>query len=240
MNDRLLFFDTETTGVNKKVDRICEVGFIETVGLVETGNVFHRYINPQQKMPAEAEAIHGLSDDFLADKPIFNEIAQDLVDFIGGARVVAHNASFDIGFILMELHRCGINVAPWSGTEDTLLMARERFPGSPASLDALLDRFNIDRSSRKNHGALLDSQLLIPVYFKLRGLDQLQLTAEKAEPEQRKVIAMAGDLQSWFPRRGVIQASPEEMQQHSAFVGKLGDEAVWKRWASTVDQGLTA
>ncbi len=240
MNERLIFFDTETAGVNKATDRICEVGLIETVGLVETGNVFHRYINPQQKMPAEAQEIHGLSDEFLADKPIFNEIALDLVDFIGGAKVVAHNASFDVEFILAELRRCGISTVPWSASVDTLLIARQRFPGSPASLNALLDRFNIDRSSRTLHGALLDSQLLIPVYFKLLGLDQLQLTTEKAEPEQRKIVAAAGALQSWFPRRGVIQPSPEEMEQHRAFIGKLGDEAVWKRWASTADQGLNA
>ena len=167
---REIVFDTETTGLSPAAgDRIVEIGCIEMIGRVETGRHFHCYFNPERPMPSEAEAVHGLSEIFLSDKPRFGEKAEELLDFIRDAPLVAHNASFDFGFLNHELERCGRPSICMSRMVDTLLLARSRHPGAKHSLDALCTRYGVDRSQRVKHGALLDAQLLAQVYIEQIG-----------------------------------------------------------------------
>ena len=167
---REIVMDTETTGFDPESgDRIVEIGGVELFNHVPTGNVYHQYINPERSMPQEAFEVHGLGDDFLRDKPVFSKIAQDFLDFVGDAKLVIHNASFDMKFLNAELKWIGKPALPWEQAIDTLAIARKKFPGSPASLDALCRRFNIDNSSRTLHGALLDSEILAEVYLELIG-----------------------------------------------------------------------
>jgi DNA polymerase-3 subunit epsilon len=182
---REIVLDTETTGFEPETgDRIVEIGALELLGHIPTGRSFHVYINPERPMPEAAFAVHGLGDEFLRDKPVFAQVAQDFVEFIGDARLVIHNAAFDMKFLNHELGRLGYPVMPMDRAVDTVLMARRKFPGSPASLDALCRRFGIDNSGRTLHGALLDSQLLAEVYLELIGGRQpdFGLSAEKAAP----------------------------------------------------------
>ena len=167
---REICFDTETTGTSVEYgDRIIEIGAIELIDHIPTDNIFHEYINPEREVPPEAIAIHGITNEQLADKPKFYEIAQKWIDFVGDDGIfVAHNASFDIGFINMELHKCGYKTYDDKNRIiDTLAIARKKFPGQHNSLDALCKRFEIDNSARTFHGALLDAQLLSEVYYKL-------------------------------------------------------------------------
>ena len=162
---REIIFDTETTGLDPRSgDRLVEIGCVEMVNRVTTGATFHCYFNPDRDMPAAAEAVHGLSATFLSDKPRFHEKAAEFLDFIGDAQLVIHNAAFDIKFLNAELERAGHPGLPATRATDTLIIARTRFPGSPASLDALCRRFSIDNSMREKHGALLDSEILAEVY----------------------------------------------------------------------------
>jgi len=163
---REIVFDTETTGLSPAAgDRMVEIGCIEMIGRVETGRHFHCYFNPERPMPSEAEAVHGLSDIFLSDKPRFADKAEELLEFIGDAPLVAHNASFDFGFLNNELDRCGRGNVCMTRMVDTLVLARSRHPGAKHSLDALCTRYGVDRSQRVKHGALLDAQLLAQVYI---------------------------------------------------------------------------
>ncbi len=167
---REVVLDTETTGFDPETgDRIVEIGAVELMGHVPTGRTYHQYINPEREMPQEAFEVHGLGDEFLRDKPKFAEIGQAFLDFIGDAKLVIHNAAFDIKFLNAELKWMNLPQIPWEQAIDTLAIARKRFPGSPASLDALCRRFNIDNSSRTLHGALLDSEILAEVYLELIG-----------------------------------------------------------------------
>src|SRR5690606_30758717 len=162
--------DTETTGLNPMLgDRIVEIGCIELVNHVPTGRFFHRFCNPQRPMPAEAAAVHGLTDAFLADQPLFAEVVDELLDFLKDSPLVIHNAAFDIAFLNAELARLGLPQVPMERAVDTLALARSRFPGAQASLDALCRRFGIDNSARTKHGALLDAELLADVYLELVG-----------------------------------------------------------------------
>ena len=167
---REIVMDTETTGLDPNGgDRIVEIGGVELVNHLPTGRTYHQYINPERSMPREAFEIHGLGDDFLRDKPVFARIAEDFVSFIGDARLVIHNASFDMAFLNAELSRAGHEKLPMARALDTLDIARRKFPGAQASLDALCKRFGVDNSAREKHGALLDSEILAEVYLELIG-----------------------------------------------------------------------
>lgn len=167
---REIVLDTETTGFDPTTgDRVIEIGCVEVENYLPTGRTFQVYINPERDVPAEAIAVHGITNEFLQDKPVFGEIIGDFMDFINGARIVAHNAEFDIKFLNYEIKKFGYPPFRMKNVTDTLAIARQRFPGSPANLDALCNRFGIDNSNRTLHGALLDSQILAEVYLELIG-----------------------------------------------------------------------
>jgi DNA polymerase-3 subunit epsilon len=229
---REIVFDTETTGLNPAGgDRMVEIGCIEIVNRVETGRHFHAYFNPERDMPFEAEAVHGLSAIFLSDKPCFSEKAEDLLDFIEDSPLVAHNASFDFGFLNFELERCGRPCVGMHRMVDTLALARTRHPGAKHSLDALCMRFGIDRSHRVKHGALLDAQLLAQVYVELTGGRQIGLGLV-AEAGSVAVPASAGPVTIREPRPARPHfAAEEELARHRAFISRLTDP-LWARFAS--------
>jgi DNA polymerase-3 subunit epsilon len=227
---REIVLDTETTGFEpEQGDRIVEIGAVELFNHVPTGKTYHQYINPERSMPQEAFEVHGLGDDFLRDKPVFADVAQAFVDFIGDAQLVIHNAAFDMKFLNAELSWVNRGSIPFDRAIDTLTIARRRFPGSPASLDALCRRFGIDNSSRTLHGALLDSEILAEVYLELIGGKQpdfaLSVTQGKSDAEE--------GASEWRPKPRPAplpsRLSDSEKAAHAAFVEKLGDAALWKR-----------
>ena len=230
---REIVLDTETTGFDPDTgDRIVEIGAIELLNHLPTGNHFHVYINPERAMPAEAFAVHGLGDDFLADKPKFAEIAKDFIDFIGPeSRLIIHNASFDMKFLNWELRRAGHQVMPAARALDTVMMAREKFPGASVSLDVLCRRFGIDNSSRTLHGALLDSELLAEVYLELIGGRQpdLVLVPKAAETEQQPGTPVPTRQRGPRPRPLPPRLTQAETEAHDAFVARLGANAIWLR-----------
>ena len=217
---REIIFDTETTGLDPKSgDRMVEIGCIEMVNRVPTGNTFHAYFNPDRDMPAAAEAVHGLSISFLSDKPRFHEKAAEFLEFIGEeAKLVAHNAGFDFGFVNSELDMCGLPPLSRDRMVDTVAMARTRHPGAKNSLDALCTRYGIDRSHRTRHGALLDAELLAQVYVELTGGRQigLSLAAELETSDVVTLVAIRRDRPFRTPRPHA--ASAEELAAHSAFL----------------------
>jgi len=223
MAEREIILDTETTGLRPdEGHRVVEIGCIELVNYVPTGLVYHAYINPERPMPPEAFAVHGLSDEFLRDKPLFSAVAEEFLEFVADSPVIAHNARFDMGFVNAELTRIKRNVLTPPRVIDTADMARRKFPGSPASLDALCKRFNIDNSSRTKHGALLDAELLAEVYIELIGGRQTSLDIAAGGVvvvEETTVV-----VQSWPDR--VFAASDEELAAHVEFLKKL-KEPVW-------------
>jgi DNA polymerase-3 subunit epsilon len=227
---REIVFDTETTGLNPAGgDRIVEIGCVEIVNRVESGRHFHCYFNPERDMAFEAEAIHGLSTIFLSDKPLFLDKADELLDFIADSPLVAHNASFDFGFLNFELQRCGRGAVPMSRMVDTLTLARSRHPGAKHSLDALCVRFGIDRSHRVKHGALLDAQLLAQVYVELTGGRQIGLGLV-AETGTVSVSATAGPVTVREPRPPRPHAPlAEEFERHRAFIAQLANP-LWERF----------
>src|SRR5204863_3779800 len=213
---REIIFDTETTGLSPAGgDRMVEIGCVELFNRVETGRTFHSYFNPCRPMPSEAEAVHGLSDRFLSDKPNFHERCEELLAFIGESPMIAHNASFDFGFINHELKSCGRPLVCTSRMVDTLAIARQKFPGAKHSLDALCTRFGVDRSQRVKHGALLDAQLLAQVYVELTGGRQIGLTLI-AEASGSVSAAMASVRQAPAEVREARphNASPAEIARH--------------------------
>jgi DNA polymerase-3 subunit epsilon len=227
---REIVLDTETTGFDPETgDRIVEIGAIELVNHMPTGRTFHQYVNPQRTMPTSAFEVHGLGDDFLRDKPVFKLIGQAFLDFVQDARLVIHNASFDMKFLAWELRAAGFAPIPLERAIDTVDLARKKYPGSPASLDALCRRFGIDNSAREKHGALLDSELLAEVYLELIGGRQPGLVLAAA-PEVR----MAGETGPWVPRPRPeplpSRLSEAEAAAHAAFVEKLGDGAIWHQY----------
>ena len=214
---REVVLDTETTGLNPSIgDRIVEIGCVELVNHVATGKSFHQYVNPQRPMPDEAFRVHGLSDEFLADQPVMSDVMADFIEFIGDAPLIIHNADFDMRFINAELNLLGQPQLQMGRAVDTVRLAREKFPGAPASLDALCKRFGIDNSSRSLHGALLDAQLLAEVYLELIGGRQpdFGLTADKVSAP-----VAARDAERREPRPHAV--SDEELAAHKAFVEKL-------------------
>jgi len=232
---REIVFDTETTGLDNRADRIIEVGGIELVNRFPTGRFFHEYINPDGRpVHPEALAIHGISDADLADKPKFSEIAGRFLEFIDGAVLVAHNATFDFGFINAELQRLG---QPPVGVErmvDTLALARRKHPMGPNSLDALCRRYGIDNSRRDKHGALLDSELLAEVYIELIGGKQAVLVLDSAARTETAVETTAVTLSAPVRERILpARLSAEEIEAHRRMVEKMGGEPVWKKISGT-------
>ena len=229
---REIVFDTETTGLNLGGgDRMVEIGCIEIFNRVETGRHFHAYFHPERDMPFEAEMVHGLSNIFLSDKPLFVEKVDELLEFIEDSPLVAHNAGFDFGFLNFELERCGKPAVSMSRMRDTLQLARIRHPGAKHSLDALCMRFGIDRSHRVKHGALLDAQLLAQVYVELTGGRQIGLGLVA---EAGGVVVQATDrpvtVREPRPTRPHFAAA-EELARHRAFISQLVNP-LWARFAS--------
>ncbi|MGV6804792.1 MAG: DNA polymerase III subunit epsilon [Ruegeria sp.] len=238
---REIVLDTETTGFDPESgDRIVEIGAIELWNHVATGETYHVYINPERSMPSEAFGVHGIGPDLLdppqkpengqvtlKDKPVFAKVAQGFREFVGDARLVIHNASFDMKFLNAELGWIGLPQIPMDQALDTLAIARKRFPGSPASLDALCRRFNIDNSNRVLHGALLDSEILAEVYLELIGGRQPDFGLSSA------AVETAGAAEAWRPASRPTPLPPriteEERKTHEAFVKKLGENALWTR-----------
>ena len=228
---REIIFDTETTGLSpQNGDRVVEIGCVEMFNRCETGRTFHSYFNPGRSMPSEAEAVHGLSDRFLSDKPAFTDVCEDLLEFIGDAPMIAHNAAFDFGFINHELGSCGRPIVDMSRMICTLVIARQKFPGAKHSLDALCSRFGVDRSQRIKHGALLDAQLLAQVYVELTGGRQIGLGLV-AEAGSVAVVKAAGPVIAREPRPARPHAAAaEELERHRAFIARLVNP-LWARFA---------
>jgi DNA polymerase-3 subunit epsilon len=231
---REIIFDTETTGLNPAGgDRMVEIGCIEIVNRVETGRTFHAYFNPERPMPSEAEAVHGLSDTFLSDKPSFMDKVEELLAFIGDSPLVAHNAAFDFGFLNHELQRCARDPVCMSRMIDTLALARSRHPGAKHSLDALCTRFGVDRSQRVKHGALLDAQLLTQVYVELTGGRQIGLSlGSVAATVEVETVAMSQSERVVRPPRPHAP-SEEERTRHRSFIAKL-TSPLWERFLAPV------
>lgn len=229
---REIVLDTETTGFEpEQGDRIVEIGGVELFNHMPTGRTYHQYINPQRDMPQSAFEVHGLSEEFLRDKPVFAKIAQEFLDFVGDAKLVIHNAKFDMKFLNAELGWLNLPRLPDDQAIDTLEIARRRFPGSPASLDALCRRFGIDNSARTLHGALLDSEILAEVYLELIGGRQPDFGLSD---QGARGGAAAGEA-DWRPQPRPAPLPPRiteaEAAAHEAFVAKLGDTALWRRLA---------
>ncbi|MBB05261.1 DNA polymerase III subunit epsilon [Pseudooceanicola sp.] len=227
---REIVLDTETTGFDpEQGDRIVEIGAVELLNHMPTGETYHVYINPDRSMPKEAFEVHGLGDDFLRGQPRFRDIAQGFLDFVRGDKLVIHNASFDMKFLNAELGWLNLPKLPWEQAIDTLAIARQKFPGASASLDALCRRFGVDNSSRTLHGALLDSEILAEVYLELIGGRQPDFG-----------LATSGGSTSddatddWRPKPRPTplpsRLSPGEAEAHDAFVKAMGDGAVWNRY----------
>lgn len=224
---REIVLDTETTGFEpSEGDRIVEIGAVELYNHMPTGRTFHEYINPQRDMPQAAFEVHGLGNDFLSDKPLFAQIGPKLLDFVGNAKLVIHNAAFDMKFLNAELGWCNLPLLPMDQAIDTVLMARKKFPGSPASLDALCRRFGI-QTERSLHGALLDSEILAEVYLELIGGRQPDFGLSASFSTQ----VGATQTDHWRPKPRAIPLKPrlteEEAAAHAAFVQAMGDGALW-------------
>ena len=224
---REIVLDTETTGLDPlRGDRLIEVGCVEIFNRMPTGQTFHVYINPERDMPAEAFAVHGLSSEFLADKPLFTHVVEQFLEFIGDAPLVIHNASFDISFINAELERIKRPIISRERLVDTLLLARRKHPGVSNRLDDLCSRYSIDNSRRTKHGALLDAELLAEVYIDLIGARQSQLILAA----EVRDIRVGG--QGEMPRRQRAEplaprVSEDDRIAHRAFVATLGDKPIW-------------
>jgi DNA polymerase III subunit epsilon len=226
---REIVLDTETTGLDPGLGhRVVEIGCVELMNYIPTGAIYHALINPERDMPPEAEAIHGHSAAFLADKPKFSEIADQFLQFVGDARIVIHNAGFDFAFLNSELQRCARMLLPRERIVDTLALARRRHPGGPNRLDDLCVRYGIDNSRRTKHGALLDAELLAEVYAELiggrqarLGLDQMQLASRAA----KAAIARAR------PHPLTPRISDEERAAHRTLLETLGEAAIWNLYA---------
>ncbi|WP_336488655.1 DNA polymerase III subunit epsilon [Methylobacterium nigriterrae] len=233
---REIVLDTETTGTDARGgDRLIEIGCVELLNHIQTGKSFHRYVNPQRAVSEGAFAVHGLSDAFLADKPVFAEVVDAFRDFCGDARLVIHNAPFDVGFLNAEFARLGAAAPPAIDLEavvDTLLMARRKHPGAANNLDALCARYGIDTARRTKHGALLDAQILAEVYVELLGGKQTSLGLAAVEADAAGALALPGssDPVAIGPRSVRARLTPGERARHEAFLGTLGANAIWREY----------
>lgn len=224
---REIILDTETTGLDHaNGDRVIEVGCVEIVNRIPTGREFHRFINPERDVHREAVAVHGLTREFLSDKPLFKDVADDFLEFIGDAPIVMHNASFDVAFLNAELARLQRPALTSDRVVDTLILARRRHPAGPNSLDALCKRYGIDNSQRTKHGALMDSLLLAGVYVELLGERQatLGLGGQNGSESTMRTRATAAKQR---PQPLPPRLSPEGEEAHAAFVKTLGEKAIW-------------
>ena len=231
---REIIFDTETTGLKpEEGERVIEIGAVELENRFPTGRNFHVYINPEgREVHPEALRVHGIANSFLVDKPPFRDIARDFLDFVGDGILVAHNASFDMGFINAEFARLGLPAFPADRVIDTLVLARRKHPMGPNSLDALCSRYNVDNAHRTKHGALLDSELLAEVYIEMNGGRQASLSLDSGRkldenPTSEPVVS--------FERRQRPQPLPsrlseEDVARHRQFIASVGDKAIWKEW----------
>ena len=228
---REIVLDTETTGLDPQDGhRIVEIGAVELYNHVPTGNVYHQYINPLISMPDQAFAIHGLSDEFLSDKPKFSEIAKEFLDFIGSAKLVIHNAAFDIKFINAELKSIDEEEIAFDRATDTLAIARKKFPGSPASLDSLCRRFKIDNSARIVHGALLDSQILAEVYLELVGGKQPDFALNIANVSNENNNSIFNEKRTQVRKEKLkSRLTTEEKASHEIFIKELGNNSMWSK-----------
>ncbi|HMB09328.1 DNA polymerase III subunit epsilon [Saliniramus sp.] len=230
---REIVLDTETTGTDHAAgDRVIEIGCVEMINHIPTGESYHVYINPQCPVSAGALAVHGLSDEFLADKPLFNDIAASFAAFIRDARLVIHNAPFDVGFLNAEFRRIGLDLIRMEDVLDTLSMARRKHPGAPNNLDALCNRYNIDNTRRTRHGALLDAEILAEVYIELIGGKQtdLGLAVTQARAEVLGAEARAG-----APRERRIppqRLTDAEREAHARFLADFKGEPIWRDYVA--------
>lgn len=232
--NREIVLDTETTGLSPATgDRLVEIGCVELINHIPSGRHYHVYINPERSMPEEAFRVHGLSEEFLRDKPLFKAVAEDFLAFVGDAQLVIHNASFDMGFLNAELERAGRR--PLSNPVlDTVMLAREKHPGARVSLDAMCKHYGIDNSRRTLHGALLDSEILAEVYLELIGGKQvsLALIAENriSGADAIAMRTVARQRPAPLPPR----VSPHELAAHTAFISTLGDSTIWAQYADPI------
>lgn len=227
---REIIFDTETTGFDPlKGDRVVEIGCVELINLIPTGQTFHHYLNPERDMPDAAFRVHGLSAEFLKDKPKFADIADAFLEFIGDAKLVAHNASFDLGFLNAELRRQQYDALDPERIVDTLVLARRKNPFGPNSLDALCQRFNIDNSRRTKHGALLDAEILAEVYIELMGGRQadLGLTDASTGKAEARIIAARKGATPQRPTRLKDRLTEDDIAAHLSFVRGLNADVIW-------------
>ncbi len=222
---REIVLDTETTGLDPaKGHRIVEIGCVELLNLIPTGQSFHVYLDPERDMPEEAFRVHGLSAEFLTGKPLFAAISGELLRFVDGCKIVAHNAEFDMRFVNAELAQVGLPAIEAERVVDTLALARRKFPGGANSLDALCQRYGIDLSRRTKHGALLDAELLAEVYAELLGGRQASLSLGSSG---RTSLSTSGPLLASRPEPLPLRLSAQELERHRAFVAELGLEAIW-------------
>ncbi|MEI8144030.1 MAG: DNA polymerase III subunit epsilon [Alphaproteobacteria bacterium] len=224
---REIVLDTETTGLDAlRGDRLVEIGCLELLNHIPSGQTFHVYLNPERDMPAEAFAVHGLSSEFLRDKPLFASVADAFLDFVADSPLVIHNAQFDIGFINAELERAGRIPIARDRLVDTLVLARRRFPAGPNNLDALCSRFGIDNSKRTKHGALLDAELLADIYVELTGGRQANLgLSEARRVSERRTTQVVVPLTRPTPL--APRLDDEARQFHASFVAEMGEKAIW-------------
>lgn len=233
---REIVLDTETTGIDhNRGHRLIEIGCVELVDYRPSGRTFHEYVNPERDVEAGAFEVHGISTESLLDKPLFADVAESFLEFIGDAQLIIHNAKFDMGFINMELDRLGMDPLPMSRSTDTLMLARKRNPGGPNSLDALCRRFKITSFNRDLHGALLDSEILAEVYLHLIGGEQseLGLRASSGKQGARDDVMQTnyGARVNTLPSR----LTEDERAAHAAFIEKLGEDALWKKFGTKTE-----
>jgi DNA polymerase III subunit epsilon len=222
---REIVFDTETTGLDPyQGDRLVEIGCVELLNGFPTGNSFHFYLNPERDVPEAAFNVHGLSAEFLKDKPLFADICEDFLNFVADAPLIAHNAMFDLGFINAELERCKRPALQRERLIDTLMLARRRYPAGPNSLDHLCARFSIDTSRRTKHGALLDAELLAEVYVELTGKRQARLGLIDAPVATVQEVVVTLRVR---PAPLTSRLTEAEIEAHRAFVTTLGEKAIW-------------
>lgn len=234
---REIVLDTETTGLSPADGhRLLEIGAVEIVHQAPTGRVFHHLINPERDIPDDAVRVHGHTAEILKDKPVFAAVVEDFLAFVGDAQLVIHNAEFDMRFLNAELARLGLEAIGMDRVVDTLALARKKHPGQANSLDALCDRYRIDRSMRLRHGALLDAEILVEIYSELTGGRQRSLAFDDLGAfGGLAIVATERRLVSRPPR--LARLRPEEAEAHASFVATLGDGALWRLYASDAETG---